>query len=136
LVIARSISEEFSSGDTRYRDNEDYPHTREKGKEKEDRDEGKRAFYREIQNVVLAQSLLVMAVAPQLSTKDGCQCYSSVIATFYFFFNRLHSVVTELLQIIVQTFSNLVDIGFLHMFNRGSIFPLTTLVSVCLAVIM
>lgn len=42
LVIARSISEEFSSGDTRYRDNEDYPHTREKGKEKEDRDEGKR----------------------------------------------------------------------------------------------
>jgi len=40
-VIARSISEEFSSGDTRYRESEDYPHTREKGKEKEDRDEGK-----------------------------------------------------------------------------------------------
>lgn len=42
LVVARSISEEFSSGDTRYRDNDDYPHTREKGKEKEDRDEGER----------------------------------------------------------------------------------------------
>lgn len=42
LLIARSISEEFSSGDTRYCDNDDYPHTREKGKEKEDRDEGKR----------------------------------------------------------------------------------------------
>ncbi|XP_069692506.1 diacylglycerol kinase theta isoform X5 [Periplaneta americana] len=36
---ARSISEEFSSGDTRSRDNDDYPHTRDKGKEKEDRDE-------------------------------------------------------------------------------------------------
>jgi hypothetical protein len=41
LVVARSISEEFSSGDTRSRD-DDYPHTREKGKEKEDRDEGER----------------------------------------------------------------------------------------------
>lgn len=40
-MIARSISEEFSSGDARYRESEDYPHTREKGKEKEDRDEGK-----------------------------------------------------------------------------------------------
>lgn len=40
-MIARSISEEFSSSDTRYRESDDYPHTREKGKEKEDRDEGK-----------------------------------------------------------------------------------------------
>ncbi|GFG39878.1 hypothetical protein Cfor_03863, partial [Coptotermes formosanus] len=38
---ARSISEEFSSGDTRYRESDDYLHTRDKGKEKEDRDEGK-----------------------------------------------------------------------------------------------
>ena len=42
ILIARSISEEFSSGDTRYRDNDDYPHARDKGKEKEDRDEGKK----------------------------------------------------------------------------------------------
>lgn len=40
-MIARSISEEFSSGDTRYRESDDYLHTRDKGKEKEDRDEGK-----------------------------------------------------------------------------------------------
>lgn len=40
-MIAHSISEEFSSSDARYHESEDYPHTREKGKEKEDRDEGK-----------------------------------------------------------------------------------------------
>ncbi|XP_014252765.1 diacylglycerol kinase theta isoform X2 [Cimex lectularius] len=38
LLIARSISEEFSSGDSRYQDNEECVHPRER-KEKEDRDE-------------------------------------------------------------------------------------------------
>ncbi|KAJ9586548.1 hypothetical protein L9F63_028410, partial [Diploptera punctata] len=46
--MARSISEEFSSGDTRYRDNDDYPHTRDKGKEKEDRDEDSSPTVKEV----------------------------------------------------------------------------------------
>lgn len=40
LNAARSISEEFSSGDTKYRDNEEISHGRER-RDKEDRDEGK-----------------------------------------------------------------------------------------------
>jgi Na+-driven multidrug efflux pump len=63
-----------------------------------------------------------MVVAPEPSTKDGCQYCSSVIATFYLFFNKLHSLVTELLQIKHKLLSNVVGIGFWHMFNRGSIF--------------
>lgn len=39
VCAARSISEEFSSGDTRYRDNEESAHGKER-KDKEDRDEG------------------------------------------------------------------------------------------------
>lgn len=44
LFVARSISEEFSSGDSRYRDNEENIHSRDR-KDKEDRDEGIVSFY-------------------------------------------------------------------------------------------
>jgi hypothetical protein len=52
VVSARSISEEFSSGESRHRDSEDNAasssssHSKDKGaKEKEDRDEGKLRFF-------------------------------------------------------------------------------------------
>jgi hypothetical protein len=81
LVIARSISEEFSSGDTRYRESEDYPHTREKGKEKEDRDEGKISI------------LQVVNMVNCTFTASHCcwcwmKCTSAGIETFHVFCNR------------------------------------------------
>jgi len=81
LVIARSISEEFSSGDTRYRESEDYPHTREKGKEKEDRDEGKISILQ-----------VVNMVNCTFTTCHCCwswmKCTSAGIGTFHVFCNR------------------------------------------------
>jgi diacylglycerol kinase (ATP) len=79
----RSISEEFSSGDTRYRESEDYPHTREKGKEKEDRDEeiikvydGNGSFRRHIFRLIsvsrqsTTEELLIAALREFHITKD------------------------------------------------------------------
>ena len=80
-MIARSISEEFSSGDTRYRESEDYPHTREKGKEKEDRDEGKISI------------LQVVNMVNCTFTASHCcwccmNCTNASIETFHVFCNR------------------------------------------------
>ncbi|XP_023721653.1 diacylglycerol kinase theta isoform X2 [Cryptotermes secundus] len=85
---ARSISEEFSSGDTRYRDNDDYPHTREKGKEKEDRDEeiikvydGNGSFRRRIFRLICVsrqsttEELLTAALREFRITKDPGSFY-------------------------------------------------------------
>ncbi|PNF19055.1 Diacylglycerol kinase theta, partial [Cryptotermes secundus] len=84
----RSISEEFSSGDTRYRDNDDYPHTREKGKEKEDRDEeiikvydGNGSFRRRIFRLICVsrqsttEELLTAALREFRITKDPGSFY-------------------------------------------------------------
>jgi len=99
-VIARSISEEFSSGDTRYRDNDDYPHTREKGKEKEDRDEGKR-------------SILQRDIG---TDNDGC-CYSSrhlydVSVKWMKHFSIHLTDIIQLHRTIVQTLRHLICIDF------------------------
>jgi len=81
LVIAHSISEEFSSSDARYHESEDYPHTREKGKEKEDRDEGKISILH-----------VVNVVNCTFTTSHCCWCWMNCanagIETCHVFCNR------------------------------------------------
>ncbi|XP_049962542.1 diacylglycerol kinase theta isoform X3 [Schistocerca serialis cubense] len=85
---ARSISEEFSSGDTRYRDNDDVPHARDKGKEKEDRDEemvkvydGNSSYRRRIFRVITVprqaslEQFLTVALRAFHITKDPANFY-------------------------------------------------------------
>ncbi|XP_066993371.2 diacylglycerol kinase theta isoform X5 [Anabrus simplex] len=84
----RSISEEFSSGETRYRDNDDYPHARDKSKEKEDRDEemikvydGNNSYRRRIFRVITVskqattEQLLTAALRAFHITKDPTNFY-------------------------------------------------------------
>ncbi|XP_066993368.2 diacylglycerol kinase theta isoform X3 [Anabrus simplex] len=87
-IRARSISEEFSSGETRYRDNDDYPHARDKSKEKEDRDEemikvydGNNSYRRRIFRVITVskqattEQLLTAALRAFHITKDPTNFY-------------------------------------------------------------